>query len=702
MDPEGESRADHEEHDRRQASPGANAGCSCVPPLTPPVHRIATLQQLLASEVEPMVSLTQLLRLCRDEHATLWEHNADPRCRDRVAMLLTHVAGAMPEPGTASSVGPKARQAVSAALTANEAVPPVVVAHALAELLDARYGHGFVDWFRHRSPYQPAVGDPIPLDSPDLRRVTELAPTAPPWRLANRLDETRRVRLAGEWTTQFRVVFDYSLFDVLTGMITADTVIATCHPNHDLAELGLSPERHEPTFPVKPVDLDDQAQRIDRLLREATDAGASIVVLPELSVTESLANQLESWVRQPGPLRLLVAGSFHHTDPADRARRANRAVAWARGHPAPLTHDKHSPADRPILEDITPSGWPEIRIHVTADGWHLVTAVCRDLLNPHAVHALSEAGANLVLAPSMSETLLPFGGPVAQLVGSTQAIIAVANNPADWSRPDQPDQHNPPGRALFGHPGFAQQTRQVHAPDQRTGVAFLRVGPGRLRWHSSEPDSARHPAPAASTDTAPMWVHPLARHTTPARPQVSDPVTLRPAAVLVILTDGPDGPNQPHVLLTGRAPDLTHYAGQLVFPGGAADTGDRDAIDTALREAREEIGLDPASVHVIGALPALALPESGFIITPVLAWSHQPRYLHPANTAEVTTIRAVPLSARQNGQPRRPDIKAEADGSTASEEDTVHVGAMTSTIMELLAACIPATSRPAASNAGSA
>jgi 8-oxo-dGTP pyrophosphatase MutT (NUDIX family) len=673
---------------RRRVTLCTDAGCSCVPPLTAPADRIATLQRLLASEVEPMVSLTHLLRLCRDEHPTLWEHNADPRCRDRVTTLLTRVVDAMPEPGTASSLGVDARRALSAALTADAAVPPVVVAHALAELLDARYGHGFVDWFRSRSPYQPAVGDPIPLDSPDLRHVTELAPTAPPWRLANRLDETRRVRLAGAWTTQFQVVFDYGLFDVLTGVITADTVLATCHPNHDLAELGLSTEHHEPTFPVEPVDLEDQAQRIDRLLREATDEGASVVVLPELSVTESLAKQLESWVRRPGPLRLLVAGSFHHIDPVDRGQRANRAVAWARGHPAPLIHDKHSPADRPIVEDITPSGWPEVRIHVTADGWHLVIAVCRDLLNPHAVHALSEAGANLVLAPSMSETLLPFGGPVAQLVGSTQAIIAVANNPADWANPDRPDLYNLPGRALFGHPGFAQQTRQVHAPDQRAGVAFLHVGPGRLRWHPSEPDHATHPERPVPIDAAPAWVPLLAQHTTAARQLGNNPVTLRPAAVLVILTAGADGPE---VLLTNRAPDLTHYAGQFVFPGGAADAGDRDSIHTALREAREEIGLDPASVHVIGALPALGLPDSAFLVTPILVWSHELRYLHPANPAEVTAVRRVALVPCQTTQPWQAGGEAKSDRAAVDADDATNVGVMTSAIIDLLAAYLATT-----------
>lgn len=687
MDETGATTAHDGKHDRGRAKPCTDPVCSCVPPLTPPADRVATMQQVIRGEMEPMVSLTHLLRLCRDEHAILWEHHADPRCRARVASLLARVAEALPARGTTSTIAVGARQALAEALTADVAVPPVVAAHALAELLDARYGHGFADWFRQRSPYQPAVGDPIPLDTPDLRQVTDLAPTAPPWRLANRLDETRRVRLAGAWTTQFQVVFDYSLFDVLSGVITADTLVATCHPNHDLTELGLSPDGHSPAFPVEPVDLADQAERIDRLLRDATGAGASIVVLPELSVTETIANALESWVRQPGPLRLLVAGSFHHADPADRRRRANRALAWVRDHPAPLTHDKHSPADRPVLEDITPPGWPEVRIHVTADGWHLVIAVCRDLLNPNAVHALSEAGANLVFAPSMSQTLMPFGGPVAQLVGSTQAVVVVANNPADWSHPDQPNQHDQPGRALFGHPGFAQQTRQVHAPDRRSGMALLQIGSGHLRWQPGEPDAASQPAPADAIGDAPAWVHSLASHTTAVGRRRSDPVTLRPAAALAVLTDGPGGP---HVLLTARAPDLTHYSGQLVFPGGAADAEDRDAIDTALREAREEIGLDPTSVHVIGALPALGLPDSGFLVTPIVAWSHQLRYLHPANPAEVTTVRTVPLVAHRDGPRRRPDVDVAANDAG----DDLRVGVMTTAIIEVLAAYLSAALDP--------
>ena len=630
-----------------------------------------------------MVGLTQLLRLCRDEHPTLWEHHADPRCRARIATLLTPVVEALPDPGTESVVAPRVRVALAASLAPISDTPPVVVAHAIAELLDTHYGHTFTEWFRHRSPYQPAVGDPIPLDSPDLRRITDMPPTAPPWRLANRLDETRRVRLAGAWTTQFRVVFDYGAFDALAGLIATDTIMATCHPNHDLTEFDLLRDRREPAFPIRPIDLEGQRDRINGLLSDATGAGAQVVVLPELCVTEQLAFELEAWVRRPGPLRLLVAGSFHHTDAADPARRANRAMAWVRGHPTPLIYDKHSPADRPVMEDITPPGWPELRVHVTADGWHLVIAICRDLLNPHAVHALTEIGANLVLAPSMSETLVPFGGPVAQLVGSAQALVAVANNPSQWSDPDHPDEIQSPARALFGHPGFGQQTRLVQAPDRRRGLALLHVGTGRLGWQPASSDivARREPTTEPGPNVLPpSWVRPLFERAAP--PAASSPtlVTLRAAAVLVLLTGGPD---RPHALLTGRAPDLTHYPGQLVFPGGMADPGDRGPVDTALREAQEEIGLDPASVHIIGTLPPFGLPASGFLVTPVLAWSNQPRFSHAANPAEVTTVRSVPLGHPTPGTGR---VEQVDDAGSALAAPEPNVGVMTAIVLELLTA----------------
>ena len=76
---------------------------------------------------------------------------------------------------------------------------------------------------------------------------------------------------------------------------------------------------------------------------------------------------------------------------------------------------------------------------------------------------------------------------------------------------------------------------------------------------------------------------------------------LRPAAVLVAIEPHPDGPR---VLLTKRCAHLDHHPGQVAFPGGKVDHGDRDDTAAALREAQEEVGLDPANVAVLGHLSA--------------------------------------------------------------------------------------------------
>ncbi len=455
----------------------------CVAQLNSPADRLAALLTHIAVETEPIVTLTHLLQLCRDEHVILWERFGDPECQDHVAAILLRLGEQLSEMQADSVLDRTMRDLLVKSFNSTTDVPPVVVAHALAQFLDDHYAHTFTRFFRDRSPYQPAVGDPIPLDFPNLRALTPMPFTSPPWRLANRLDQTRRIRLAGDWAVQYRMVFDYSLTDALAGLITADTVIATCHPNRSVTEFSLPRDLRGRAFPIRPIDLARQRNEINRLIGAATDAGADIVVLPELCVTEDLATELQHWVRRPDGPRLLVVGSYHHRHRDEAApfshRKRNTALLWARGHDQPFTHDKHSPGDSPIAEDIQPSGWPELHVHVI-DGWHLVIAVCRDLLNPEAVHALTAIGANLVLVPAMSETLLAFGGPGSSLVGNCQAIVAVANNPGEWPSDSRPSSR--PARALFGHPGLVEQTIAVHSPEPGPGVALFTVNSAKITW----------------------------------------------------------------------------------------------------------------------------------------------------------------------------------------------------------------------------
>lgn len=119
------------------------------------------------------------------------------------------------------------------------------------------------------------------------------------------------------------------------------------------------------------------------------------------------------------------------------------------------------------------------------------------------------------------------------------------------------------------------------------------------------------------------------------------PNTARPSAVLMLFGAGPQGPD---LLLTERSHGLRSHPGQLSFPGGSADPGDTGPVETALREAREEVGVDPAGVEVIGCLPPLWVPPSNFAVTTVLAWWRHPGPVGVVDPFEVASVLRVPLA----------------------------------------------------------
>jgi 8-oxo-dGTP pyrophosphatase MutT (NUDIX family) len=152
-------------------------------------------------------------------------------------------------------------------------------------------------------------------------------------------------------------------------------------------------------------------------------------------------------------------------------------------------------------------------------------------------------------------------------------------------------------------------------------------------------------AAISSVGDLPAWWEPLLSRVAAARREdfsrLPTPAHGRPSAVLILLADSAGVPD---VLVLQRAADLRTHGGQPAFPGGAADPEDLDPAATALREAAEEVGLDPSSVQVLATLPPLWIPVSDFVVNPVLAWWHTPHRVAVVDLAEVQRVVRVPVA----------------------------------------------------------
>lgn len=123
-------------------------------------------------------------------------------------------------------------------------------------------------------------------------------------------------------------------------------------------------------------------------------------------------------------------------------------------------------------------------------------------------------------------------------------------------------------------------------------------------------------------------------------PQRATAAGARAAAVLVPVVGG----DEPALVFTLRTETVPSHKGQISFPGGSIEDSDRDVHAAALREANEEIGLDPARVEVLGELDTFPTYVSGYVVTPVVGWLEKMPELTP-NPAEVARVLVIPLSA---------------------------------------------------------
>ena len=120
--------------------------------------------------------------------------------------------------------------------------------------------------------------------------------------------------------------------------------------------------------------------------------------------------------------------------------------------------------------------------------------------------------------------------------------------------------------------------------------------------------------------------------------QAASKKSLKAAAVLILVINRA---RQPTVLFTRRTAHLTDHAGQISFPGGRVEDGDRDVDHTALRETEEETGVEASRIDIIGRIPHYTT-GTGYFITPIVGWMEPPVAYRPDPT-EVAECFEVPL-----------------------------------------------------------
>jgi len=162
------------------------------------------------------------------------------------------------------------------------------------------------------------------------------------------------------------------------------------------------------------------------------------------------------------------------------------------------------------------------------------------------------------------------------------------------------------------------------------------------------------------------------------QPRVLNNDQLAHAGVLVAITDE----REPKVILTLRSSDMPTHKGEVAFPGGKREDSDADIIATALREAQEEIDLDPNQVQVIGTLNQV-VSRYGFLVTPVLAIVPEDVALS-TDSHEIDAIFKVPLSFFLDGEPDQIDQFGSFKGPRWYFEDYTIWGLTAVMLAELL------------------
>ncbi len=114
-----------------------------------------------------------------------------------------------------------------------------------------------------------------------------------------------------------------------------------------------------------------------------------------------------------------------------------------------------------------------------------------------------------------------------------------------------------------------------------------------------------------------------------------------------------------HILFTKRSQEVAEHKGEISFPGGAYDTQDKTILQTALRESREELGLNVNEFEILGELDDVYVPPTRFLITPFVAFMNQPPKPKPS-LLEISEVLEIPASELLNPSIFREEVREAA------------------------------------------
>lgn len=375
-----------------------------------------------------------MLRWCRDHAQDLREARSaqvdralTPASEALASWLLDHVSGDWLIPSRLAAPVAAMWRLAHAEVRAEPA--QAAVARAIAEAIDDALGHRFVSIFRRRGDWVVPPGEPFPVTQADLRKLFDAPLTTLPDRRETPVDRTRRLAIAPA-ADGVALAVDLSRA-VLIAPPARDAKIVVALPiAAPRRELDWTERRGErPVFhDVRPVASIDVAARVTRLVGEACDLGATIVVFPELSIDErALEAVRDALAATAAPPALVIAGS-RHTMVAGSRKNVATMIAGV----FEVGHHKFNPyfaGDQ--LEDIAlmPA---EVRSHGVVDELGRLTfaislLVCKDFVAPGTQHALEALRPTLVIVPAWSQKTAIFESDAVGLTGRTQAIVVVAN-----------------------------------------------------------------------------------------------------------------------------------------------------------------------------------------------------------------------------------------------------------------------------------